>query len=151
MRASLISYYIHTGGMEVGDLFRPYVWGQHGLGSVLEACTLRDGYGHGLTLVLIQYFVEGEFSTGGPIEPKVSNYSTKNKDIAVAFPVTRDKFHDVGERQRRQFIVATTLQAIDMVEARLAKRKLDIDFERLRNDVLAAAKEYLDQPGQIGI
>ena len=100
-----------------------------------------------LRLLLIKYYVAGTFSPDEmPAKPQLSNYSNKNKDIAVAFAVTRDKFHDVGEQERRKFIVNTTLQAIDLVEGRLGKRKLDIDFTALKRDVRKAAEDYLNQP-----
>ncbi|MBI1801234.1 MAG: hypothetical protein HY259_06720 [Chloroflexi bacterium] len=138
----MIRYFVSAGDPEVGDMFDPYIWAPWGLGKRLKVIRHKN-YGIGLTLLLIQYYVEGRFPTFGPEQLKVRNYSTKNKDIAVAIPVTRHEFHQVGDIPRKQFIVRSTLEAIDAVQARLAKRKLDIDFESLRQDVEKISEEYL--------
>jgi hypothetical protein len=88
-----------------------------------------------LNLLLIQFHVEGQFMILGSAELKVRNYSTKNKDIAVVIPVTPSRFHEVGEVQRREFVLQSTLDAITAVERRLHKRHLNIDFDLLRHDV----------------
>ena len=143
---SIIRYFLWLGGEDADILFTPYVWGTSGFQYFLEQILSRDIYGNDLKLLLIKFYVVGSvISDEMPSRPKLLNYSRKNKDIAVAFAVTRDKFHDVGERERREFIVNTTLQAIDMVQGRLGKRKLDIDFEALRRDVKKAGIDFIKQ------
>jgi len=149
MSEVLLGYFIKmgVGGDDIDDIFDQYIWSDNGFNYYAEKYNIITKYGHDLNLLLIQYYVEGdEMPDNSPDQPRLSNYSNKNKDIAVAFAVTREKFHDVGERERREFIVNTTLQAIDMVEGRLGKRKLDIDFKSLRRDIQKAAKAYLEQP-----
>jgi len=143
---SKIRYFLWLGGEDADELFTPYIWGQKSFEYYTEPILSRGSYGNDLRLLLVKFYVEGRLIADGiTSKPKISNYSKKNKDIAVAFSVTREKFHDVGERERREFIVNTTLQAIDMVEGRLGKRKLDINFDSLRRDVKKAADEYLSQ------
>lgn len=145
-KESIIKYFLWLGGEDADELFTPYVWGKDGFEYYTEPILSQASYGIDLRLLLIKFYVVGVLIPDGlPLKPKLLNYSYKNKDIAVAFAVTREKFHDVGERERREYIVNTTLQAIDMVEGRLGKRKLDIEFEALKRDVRQAAKDYLNQ------
>ena len=147
MNDLIIRYFLKLGGKQADKVFTPYVWGQFGIKTYLEAKLKCKKYGNDLQLLLVQYYVESEFKPSGyPEHPIMSNYSNKNKDIAVAFPVSKNKFQNVCKKDRRQFIVDTTLQAIEMVEGRLGERKLDIDFDSLRKDFKKASEIYLKQP-----
>jgi hypothetical protein len=141
----MIKYYLSTGDETTGDMFTPYVWGESGLGELMDK-VLKKPYGDDLVLLLIQYYIEGKFSSYVPAEPKLGNYMKKNKDIAVAIGVTPEKFHNRNEFERREFIVDSTLDAIKLVKTRLTKKKLDIDFDRLIKDVQEAADKYLKKP-----
>jgi len=140
----VVSYFLDLGGEDANELFSPYVWGTSGLGDVMEKRLSGKRYGKDITLILIRYHVYGSLNPlGAPNDVKVSNYMSKTKDVGVSFPVKPHQFKDVSERERRLFVVTTTLQAIDLVERKLGKRKLDIDFESLRRDVKEATDEYL--------
>ncbi|WP_109672055.1 hypothetical protein [Dyadobacter jejuensis] len=139
----MIGYYLSTGDEEVSNMFSPYVWKENGLDTLMDLKLAKKNYGDDLDLLLIQYYVEGKFSSYLPEEPKVGNYLKKNKDIAVAIAVTRDVFHDRNEFERREFIVNSTLNAIELVRKRLIKKKLDIDFDSLIRDVKELAYIYL--------
>lgn len=139
----VIGYFLKSGIGDSGVHFAEYIWGENGYEILLKEILLKY-YGKDLRLLLIQYYVEEDYKPDwSPDKPRLSNYSNKNKDIAVAFSVNKDKFHNVGEQERRQFIVETTLQAVDLVEARLGKRKLDINFKRLREDVVKAGEAFI--------
>ena len=86
--------------------------------------------------------MEGKFSPYIPAEPKLGNYK-KTKDIAVAIGVSRNNFHDRNEFERKEFVADSTLQAVKLVKARLVKKKLNIDFDALLNDVQKVTEEYL--------
>ncbi len=139
----MIKYFVKAGDPRVGDMFDPYIWGPPGIRTLLKSLEDKN-YGDGLTLLLIQFYVEGQFPIFGPAELKVRNYSTKNKDIAVAIPVTPSQFHEVSEAQRREFVLKSTLDAITAVEHRLQKRHLHIDFDLLRHDVESLGQAYLN-------
>lgn len=141
----MIKYYLNTGDQEGSDMFTPYVWGKKGFGALMDK-SLKKNYGSDLDLLLIQYYVEGKFSSYIPVEPKPGNYKAKDKDIAVAIGVTREIFHNRNEFERREFIVDSTINAINIVKKRLTKKKLDIDFDKLLKDVQETAKEYLKHP-----
>lgn len=139
----MVGYYISTGDEEVGDRFIPYVWGDNGLGIGIKKDISNKDYGNDLKLLLIKYYVEGKFSRYLPHEPKVNNYMSKCKDISVDIAVTKELFHDRNEFVRREFIVDSTLNAVKLVRDKLKKKKLDIDFEALINDLKEVSEEYL--------
>lgn len=143
----MVKYYLNSGDEHGSEMFSPYIWGKSGLGTLIDTLLSKDIYGSDLKLLLIQYYVEGEFSRYLPAEPKVNNYSTKNKDISVAIGVPKSLFHDRNEFERREFIVDTTLNAIEMVKVKLEKKKLDIDFLALVHDVTQLCEEYLKKKG----
>ena len=144
MDDEVVDYFLDLGGSDAKELFRPYIWGHNGLGDVVERFLSGRNYGSDLELILVKYHVYGMFEPDWALgDIRVSNYMSKTKDVAVSFPVKPHQFKDVSERERRLFVVNTTLQAIDLVEKKLGKRKLDIDFESLRRDVKEATDEYL--------
>ena len=138
----MIGYYISCGDEQVCEVFTPYVWDKYGFDTLLKS-KLQQNYGNDMSLLLIQYYVEGEFSSYLPEQPKVGNYMKKSKDIIVAIGVTREVFHDKDEFQRREFIIDSTIDAIKLVKGKLIKKKLDIDFDKLMSDVQEVAAGYL--------
>lgn len=139
----MVKYYLNTGDRLGSDMFSPYVWQGNGVGELIDKISLNKDYGQDLKLLLIKYYIEGEFSGYMPIEPKLGNYSAKNKDIAVDIAVTKELFHERSEFERREFIVDTTLNAVKLVRDKLKKKKLDIDFEALINDIKEASEAFL--------
>ena len=142
----MIGYYISCGDTEVCDVFTPYVGMGKGIGIQIESVMKKENYGNDMELLLIQYYVEGRFSSYLPSQPKLGNYVKKNKDIAVAIGVTRAQFHSRNEFERREFIFDITLNAIKLFNERLIKKKLDINFDKLLCDFQNVAKEYLKRP-----
>ncbi|MCL4507815.1 MAG: hypothetical protein M1434_00880 [Chloroflexi bacterium] len=138
----MIGYFFKAGDPQVASMFLPYIGGPSGLGTLLEPL-MHKNYGDALTLLLIQYYVEGKFQINLPDHLKVRNYSTKNRDIAVVIPVTRSVFHEASEEQRREFLLRSTLDAISAVRARLEKRKVNVDFYRLVKDVEEIGKVFI--------
>jgi len=143
---SVIKYFGKMGDECVSNLFSSYLWKEKGLDRLLDEEIGNKRYGIDLELLLIQYYVEGEFDPNGPEHPKVSNYSKKNKDIAVAISVTKSLFHNRDEFARREFIVDSTINAIKLVKDKLIKKKLDIDLDLLIADVKEISKKYLNYP-----
>lgn len=139
----MIGYFIKSGDESVSDIFTPYVWRERGFETLFKNTIGKKDYGSDLKLLLIKFYVEGKFEISGPEQPKLSNYSTKNKDIAVDIAVTPKDFHNKNDKERRSFVVNSTLNAIDLVREKLSKKKLDIDFDQLLNDVRIAGKKYL--------
>ncbi len=144
----MVKYFTSCGDERGSKMFTPYIWKNSGFGALIDKITLDKRYGNDLKLLLVKYYIEGEFSSASdlPSEPKVLNYSTKNKDIAVNLPVTRELFHDRNEFERREFIVDSTLNTVKLVRDKLKKKKLDIDFESLMKDITEISEEYLKRP-----
>jgi hypothetical protein len=138
----MVGYFVSSGDPEVDSMFAPYVWGATGLANLLKPLKLKN-YGTELKLLLIEYYVEGKFTEHLFDEIRLRNYSTKSKDISAQVPVRRSDFHDRTDRQRREFLLKTTLEAIELVRGRLEKRKLGVDFDRLRQDVEAVGIDFV--------
>ncbi len=139
----MIGYYLSAGDQTVSDQFSPYVWGDYGFGALIKKSIRYKKYGEGLELLLIKYYVHGKFSSYLPLEPKVGNYSKANKDISVDIGVPSYLFHEKNEFERREFIVDSTIHAVELVKNRLLKKKLDVDFDSLLYDLKALSKDYL--------
>ena len=139
----MIGYYLSTGDQQGSDMFSPYVWGSAGFDVLIKQKIKNKDYGKDLELLLIKYYVEGEFSRYLPHEPKVNNYMRKSKDIGVDVAVTRELFHNRNEFERREFVVDSTINVVKLVKDKLKKKKLDIDFDALLNDLKEISAEYL--------
>ena len=68
---------------------------------------------------------------------------SKSKDISVDIAATKELFHDHNEFERREFIVDSTLNAVKLVRDKLKKKKLDIDFDALLNDIKEVSESFL--------
>ena len=142
----MIGYYLSTGDQQGSDMFSPYVWEVAGFGTLIKKEIRNKDYGDDLELLLIKYYIEGKFSSYLPHDPKLSNYMSKSKDISVDIAVTKELFHDRNEFERREFIVDSTMKAVKLVRDKLKKKKLDIDFDGLMNDIREISEEYLKRP-----
>jgi hypothetical protein len=146
----MIRYFISAGDESVSDMFSPYVWNNLGFSTLFSNKFSNKSYGSDLKLILIKYYVEGKFEVNGPEKPKVSNYSKKNKDISVAYTVHTNDFHLRDDIERKEFIVESTLNAIILVQEKLFKQRLDIDFEGLLTDIKLIAIGFLDSTKSTG-
>ena len=145
----MIRYFLSTGDEIVSNIFTPYVWKEHGLGTLLDKEIKNKNYGKDLELLLIKYYVDGKFNVNEPRSPKVSNYSKKNKDIAVDIVVTPELFHNKNEFERREFILDSTMNAVKLVKDKLTKKKLDINFDELLLDAGLVGNNYLQYKNPI--
>lgn len=140
----MIRYFISAGDENVSGMFSPYIWNNLGFGTLFSNKFSNKSYGSDLKLILIKYYVEGKFEVNGPENPTVSNYSKKNKDISVAYTVHANDFHLRDDFKRKEFIVESTLNAIILVQKKLFKQRLDIDFEGLLADTKLIASGFLE-------
>lgn len=139
----MIGYFLKSGDETVSQIFTPYIWQEHGLATLFESRFKNKDYGPDLKLLLIMYYVEGKFDINGPAIPKISNYSNKNKDLNIAITVKSGQFHDRNEFERREFVFDSTVNAIKLVRDKLAKKKLNINFDELMSDVTSVGNVYL--------
>jgi hypothetical protein len=139
----MIGFFEKAGDPEAGALFDPYIWGEQGIRTLVEKGLAGKTYGKDLKLILIRFYVEGKYPVNGPDQPKVSRYSTKERAISVGIPVRKESFHEVDTDKRKRFIVDSIRTALTLVEERSRKRKLDIRFEELHEDVEAILSRYL--------
>ena len=122
---------------EYDEDFKPFT---RSLSSVLEL-GLKDTYGTGLDLLLIQYYFDGEVNECFEWLRPVSNYNKKDKSISARFVVRHKDFHDCTGEKRKIYLRNTVLTSIELVKQRLIKNKnVAIDFDLLFED----AKNILD-------
>ncbi len=141
----MIGYFLKSGDEVVSKMFSPYLWGDHGFDTLFKESFSSKQYGEGLKLLLIMYYVEGDFEINGPDRPKVSNYSAKSQDISVSVTVSVEMFHNRNEFERREFIINSSLNAIKLVQEKLSKKKFSINFEELISDLTKVGNTYLKQ------
>lgn len=140
---TMIGYFVGSGDVGVDEMFTPYLWGKEGFANKLKSLG-QNNYGEGLKLLLIEYIVEGDFSGFFAVDKvRVRNYSSENKDISVVIPVKRIEFHECDDKRKREFIVRTTLNAIKLVQLRLVKRNLEINFGLLMSDVEKLGQDFI--------
>ena len=141
----MIGYFIKSGGGAPTRTFEEYVWGPRGFDKLIERLKERN-YGTDMKLLLIQYYVPGDFEVFGPDKLTVRRYTSKSKDIAVAITVPTKEFHyAMNEPQQREYVVNTTLDSVRAVRDRLGTKKLDINFAQLIEDVQQLGKEFTAQ------
>jgi hypothetical protein len=144
----MVGYYLHAGDEESANIFTPYIWGTSGLGIRIKSQLDPKSFGTDLDLILIKYYLEGKFSSYLPLEPKLGNYLRKNKDIGLDIGVRAEAFHERDEFERREFIVDSTMEAVELVQKRLSKKKLDINFELFKSKLRGITHEYLIAEGR---
>lgn len=132
-------------------MFSPYVWGDSGLGQLIKRRTSGKSYGSDLDLLLIKFYIEGKFSSYLPLEPKLGNYTSRSKDIGIDIAVTKELFHSRNEFERREFVVDSTLNAVELIRDKLKKKKLNIDFDALISDLNEISADYLKKKEPYGI
>ena len=141
----MIRYFLKAGDESVSKIFSPYVWEDHGFDTLFKNSFSNKSYGEDLKLLLIMYYVEGEFAINGPSKPTVSNYSKKAQDISVSITVNKQMFHGRNEFERREFIIDSTIDAIKLVQEKLSKKKMEIKLDELISDVTEIGNTYLNQ------
>ena len=147
----MIGCFVKSLGPEVSELLCPYVWAEAGFFSLFDARFKGRCYGdERLSLVLYLFYVEGSFAGWLPERLSLSKYSPKDRSIGVYVPVRRSTFHSRSNRVRRQFIVAQIRTGLQLVEARMHRRKFSIDFVSLRADVERVIRLYVEPAAEIG-
>ena len=139
----MIGYFLKSGDESVSTMFTPYIWEEHGFGTLFENNFLDKDYGGDVKLLLIKYYVEGKFDINGPTIPRVNKYSKKNKNISVDIPVRPEQFHLRNEFEKREFIVDSSINAVKLVRGRLERKKLNIHFDELISDMTSIGNVYL--------
>jgi hypothetical protein len=113
--------------------FRQLIWGETGLFTQLGKLT-PENYGKDLNLVLFKFILKPL-----PFEiskyKRIENYSTKNKDLAINIFVNDENFFQFPIEGRIDSITQFVSEGLEEVSQHLTKRKLDTDFQKLKQDV----------------
>lgn len=132
-----------SGDESVSQMFAPFIWKEHGLGSLLDKFLSSEHFENNLKLILIKFYVQGKFGINGPEGIKVGKYSNKKREIHVEISVTPENFHNKDEFGRREFVLDNTLNAVKLVKEKLKKRKLDLEFDKLISEINLIGRDYL--------
>jgi hypothetical protein len=139
----MIGYFIMAGDTKVEQNFDPYIWPYR---NIIHEVIVGKNYGSGLKLILIEYLLAGKFMA----VPKKRIYRTplrkKEQALSVRFGVPID-FVDWDRKIKKNFIVTTTNEAVQLVRKYLLKKEdVDIEFALLLSDLEQCAAIYLGQP-----
>lgn len=137
----MIRYFIKSGDLDIGHIFGPYCFS---FSDLIKEKTMGKKYSKDLSLILIEYHLEGKFLELPAKEFKVRSYRRKELAIAVVIGVP-NLFSTWSDFERKNFIINTTLEAINLVMNKLSKRK-DLYLEgidRLYSDIKNCSKVFL--------
>jgi hypothetical protein len=136
----MIGYFTLEGDVEVGEHFNPYL---DGFRDVLKNRFANREYGKELTLILVEYHLEGKQLKSIPDSPIVLPYRKKECSLGVAIGVPRS-FKDFSDYEKKKFIIDTTLEAVNLSYKKMSRLGYSkINFDSLINDVKECAMEYL--------
>lgn len=136
----MISYFTRAGDSRVDIAFQPW---REGFNQLLKNTVRLKTYGRGLDLILIEYYLEGEFLQLPAKKYKVLPYSKKEHSILVVVAVSKN-FAIMDEDSKKRFIIDTTLQSVRLVQSKMKRLGFTkIDFAQLLYDIEQCAKEYL--------
>lgn len=136
----MIGYFTRAGDSRVGVAFQPW---REGFNQLLKKTTGLKTYGKELGLILIEYYLEGEFLPLPAKKYKLLPYSNKERSISVVVAVSKD-FAAMDEDSKKRFIVETTIESVRLVQSKMKRLGFTkIDFTQLLDDVEKCAKEYL--------
>lgn len=112
---------------------------------VLE--NMKEGqYWSNLRFILIQYHIstpKNLWDFGYVLKsPPLKNYSSKEKAISVIIPVILEEYLKLSPQERKQKFADDAIYAVKLVQERLEKKKLDINFNQLLIDLEKCNKEY---------
>jgi hypothetical protein len=128
----MIDYFIKVSTGESGDIFRKYVWSFRKL--INEYINITK-YSDDVDLLLIEFSMEGKFIEYPKKEIRFRSYRLKEKSAAVTVGV-RKEFIEWTDNEKKQFIITSTLNSIELARNALRKKGLDISgFPRLLVDL----------------
>lgn len=135
-------------GDEAGERnVRPYLYSEFGLYDLLQELMPCDRYGRDLRLILIQLYVKGEhdwFSVPG--KPGLGRYSANESAVEYSVPVTQENYFDLPPPEKKEFILRQIADAIAAAKARLKKKGMQIDFEKMQADFEKLRDAYRKRP-----
>ena len=119
--------------LELGKVFRSYVYGEKGIDNILKTLNNED-YGNDLKLALFQFYIK-------PIPyllqhlKEIESYRKKEKAIGIPIIVTDENFFSKSEEERYGFLKKSILQKMDLLSEVVKKKKLDTNMVQLKNDL----------------
>jgi len=137
----VIGYFVKAGDYRLDPYFKPY---RLKFRDIIKDHISSKNYGDDLILILVEYHLEGQFLQL-PKEPvSVGRYKKNERAISVVIGVSRN-FQFLSDIEKKQFVVNTTIAAIQHVKIKMEKMGLTkMDFSQLLEDVQKCAKIYFE-------
>ena len=135
----MVGFFIKVSTGESGDVFRKYVWSFRKL--IKENININK-YSDDVDLLLIEFTMEGKFVKYPKKDIRFISYRVKEKSAAVAVGV-RKEFIEWTDHEKKQFIIASTLDSIELAKNAFIKKGLDIrGIPRLLVDLKECIDKY---------
>ncbi|HPA62822.1 MAG TPA: hypothetical protein PLM72_10185 [Spirochaetota bacterium] len=131
----MIRFFVKSGDTEVDCMFSPYIWSDRGIDAYIKKYINQSNYSKDLDFLLIMFYVEGKFFDQPVENGKVSNYSSKDKSISVAIDVSKDKFHNKNDDERKKYIIESIILSVNIVAGKLQMKKMEFDKNKLLKDL----------------
>ena len=140
----MIGFFIKSGGQKASEEFSPYIFGENGLRNALKVGLQNKHYSSELNLILIKFYVDGEIVKFPIKQRRLSNYSSKNRDIAVDCFINDHNFFNRNELERRLELIKAISTSIPLVRTRL-DQKITLDWDSLKQDVESILTNWKDE------
>lgn len=135
----MIGYFVFAGDPGVSHQFSPY---NKVFSKIIKKQVGNKYYGDGLTLILISYYLEGEFLELPYDQIHVRRYSKKEQAITVIVGVSKD-FYEMTDFGKKRFLANATLESVDLVEKKYKKKNyFNINFQELKSDINSSISEF---------
>lgn len=135
----MIGFFTLAGDVHVDQVFVPCL---RTFSKLVKNQIREKSYGDNLSLILIQFWLEGQFRELPKEKIHVRRYSKKEQAITVIVGVPRG-FEKMSESEKRDFITSTTLESVIRVEEKYEKKDyFRIDFNELIDNLKKCITEY---------
>jgi len=139
LEAMMIGYFVQAGDKIVGDSFIQYLWPFRDL---FEKKIKITKYSQDLDLIIIAYIIEGEFLRFPQKDIKFKGHNKIEKVMSVEVGV-HNNFSELSEDSKREFIVASSIRSVEIVQQVLIRKKLDSErFPELLLDLQLCINQY---------
>jgi hypothetical protein len=114
-------------------LVKQYLWGATGLKEKLKSLKWQE-FGKDLQLILFEIYVTPNSYERDSLK-EIGNYRRKEKAIGIPVILDEEGFFSLNDTGRHEFFRATILKRLDLLEQKVKRNKLDLDIEKLKNEV----------------
>lgn len=112
---------------------RSYLWGENGLDGKLKSIK-PDTFGKDFDLILFQVYSNPVSELRDNLK-EIESYRKKEKSIGISIVLDDTNFFHLDEQARQVFLVDVILEKLDRLKEVVARRRLDLDVNQLKQQV----------------